>query len=257
MKIMIKFFRRIRQKLLSENNFSRYLLYAVGEIVLVVIGILIALQINNWNQERLETIEERKILKNLAIDFANNKLLLDSVFRETQGGIESGLNILDYTGNKDWPETSRTFDSILNAVFISPAYLPVIGTLDEITNSGRLGIIKNTELRKLLSTWPAVVERVKGIYEVTRYNERLLNDFVLLNGNWLNADQVIIKKNRSITFPISGFESDNRTMLNSNHFENLIENVTINLDNYLIELIETKELLNRIETLINSEINYN
>jgi phage terminase large subunit GpA-like protein len=49
---MIKFFRRIRQKLLSENRFSKYLIYALGEIVLVVIGILIALQINNWNQEQ-------------------------------------------------------------------------------------------------------------------------------------------------------------------------------------------------------------
>lgn len=253
---MIKFFRHIRRSLINQNKMSKYFKYAIGEILLVVIGILIALQINNWNQERLEVIEERKILKNLAVDFANNKRLLDRVFKETQGGISSGLNILGYTGNKGWPETPRAFDSILNSVFISPAYLPVIGTLDEITNSGRLGIIKNTELRKLLSTWPAVVQKVKGIYEVTRYNERLLNDFVLLNGNWLNADQVITKKNRSITFPISGFESDNRTMLNSNHFENLIENVTINLDNYLIELIETKELLNRIETLITSEINY-
>jgi hypothetical protein len=49
---MIKFFRKIRQKLLSENKFSKYLIYAIGEIVLVVIGILIALQINNWNEER-------------------------------------------------------------------------------------------------------------------------------------------------------------------------------------------------------------
>ena len=49
---MIKFFRKIRQKLLSENKFSKYLLYAIGEIVLVVIGILIALQINNWNENR-------------------------------------------------------------------------------------------------------------------------------------------------------------------------------------------------------------
>ena len=49
---MIKFFRHIRKKLLSENKFSKYLLYAIGEIILVVIGILIALQINYWNDER-------------------------------------------------------------------------------------------------------------------------------------------------------------------------------------------------------------
>lgn len=51
---MIKFFRRIRQRLLTENKFSKYLFYAVGEIVLVVIGILVALQLNNWNEERAQ-----------------------------------------------------------------------------------------------------------------------------------------------------------------------------------------------------------
>ncbi|WP_432277879.1 DUF6090 family protein [Microcosmobacter mediterraneus] len=49
---MITFFRRLRQKLLSENKFSKYLMYAIGEIILVVIGILIALQVNNWNEKR-------------------------------------------------------------------------------------------------------------------------------------------------------------------------------------------------------------
>ena len=49
---MIKFFRRIRQQLLTENKFSKYLLYAIGEIALVMIGILLALQVNNWNEER-------------------------------------------------------------------------------------------------------------------------------------------------------------------------------------------------------------
>jgi hypothetical protein len=47
---MIKFFRKIRQKLLVENKISKYLLYAIGEVVLVVIGILIALSVNNWNE---------------------------------------------------------------------------------------------------------------------------------------------------------------------------------------------------------------
>ena len=49
---MIKFFRKIRQKLLSENKFSKYFIYALGEIILVVIGIMIALQANNWNEKR-------------------------------------------------------------------------------------------------------------------------------------------------------------------------------------------------------------
>ena len=62
---MIHLFRRIRQKYLSENRVSKYLIYAIGEILLVVIGILIALQVNNWNEDRKERIKEQEVLSEL------------------------------------------------------------------------------------------------------------------------------------------------------------------------------------------------
>ncbi len=69
---MIKFFRKIRQKLLTENKFRKYLIYAIGEIVLVVIGILIALQINNWNEHRKLKVKELKSLQELRSDLVQN-----------------------------------------------------------------------------------------------------------------------------------------------------------------------------------------
>ena len=69
---MIRFFRNIRQKLAAENNVAKYLRYAIGEILLVVIGILIALQINNWNENRKERLIEIKYLKNLKHDLQND-----------------------------------------------------------------------------------------------------------------------------------------------------------------------------------------
>jgi hypothetical protein len=62
---MISFFRKIRQKLLSQNKVTRYLVYALGEIILVVIGILIALQVNNWNEGRKQRQVELKYFFNL------------------------------------------------------------------------------------------------------------------------------------------------------------------------------------------------
>ncbi len=76
---MIKFFRTIRQTLIMENKTSKYLKYAVGEIVLVVIGILIALQINTWNQDRLNKAYEQKMLRELVED-----LKLDTTFLNVQ-----------------------------------------------------------------------------------------------------------------------------------------------------------------------------
>ena len=62
---MIKFFRKIRQRLLSENKFSKYLLYAIGEVVLVVIGILIALNLNTNSENKKLVVQEIKILKEI------------------------------------------------------------------------------------------------------------------------------------------------------------------------------------------------
>ena len=69
---MIKFFRKIRQRLLTENKFSKYLIYAIGEIILVVIGILIALQINNWNEDRQNKQKIITIFKDVQEDLLND-----------------------------------------------------------------------------------------------------------------------------------------------------------------------------------------
>ena len=84
---MIKFFRKIRQQLLTENKFSKYLIYAIGEIILVVIGILIALSINNWNEEN-----KRTSLKSSYINSLKNDLETDIIFLNS--GIESAQNDL-------------------------------------------------------------------------------------------------------------------------------------------------------------------
>jgi len=73
---MIKFFRKIRQQLLTENKFSKYLLYAVGEIVLVIIGILFALQINNWNNEKNDIKDLKDNFTFLIEDLEKDKIQL-------------------------------------------------------------------------------------------------------------------------------------------------------------------------------------
>jgi hypothetical protein len=69
---MLKFFRKIRQRLLSENRFTKYLIYAFGEIILVMIGILLALQVNNWNEQRLKQNEIIKVYERLILDLDND-----------------------------------------------------------------------------------------------------------------------------------------------------------------------------------------
>tara|TARA_R100001143_G_scaffold12460_1_gene13679 strand:- start:11093 stop:11806 length:714 start_codon:yes stop_codon:yes gene_type:complete len=75
---MLRFFRTIRKKLIEEDNIRKYLLYSIGEIFLVVIGILIALQVNNWNEWRKDRVKEKEVLVNLAENFELNIEALES-----------------------------------------------------------------------------------------------------------------------------------------------------------------------------------
>jgi len=96
---MIKFFRKIRQQLLTENKISKYLLYAIGEILLVMIGILLALQVNNLNENRKKRTLEIQILKELKQGFETDLTDIQSNLKLYNSSQESISIIIDYFKN--------------------------------------------------------------------------------------------------------------------------------------------------------------
>jgi len=144
---MIKFFRRIRQKLLSENKFSKYLLYAIGEIVLVVIGILIALQINNWNEEQKRRIEERDLLIELKRELNLNIKELNSYQTNGEKTTQKVALYWDYFENDNSATNKDSIaEFIFNIVHTAP-YNPEFNTLPSVVSTSRINLIKNEELR--------------------------------------------------------------------------------------------------------------
>ena len=91
---MIKFFRKIRQKTLTENKFGKYLTYAIGEIILVVIGILIALSINNWNEDRKDVKREIKMLYDIQNDVNKNIKNIEEGIIMLEEGIKCSKEIV-------------------------------------------------------------------------------------------------------------------------------------------------------------------
>ena len=142
---MIKFFRKIRQKLLSENKFSKYLLYAVGEIILVVIGILIALSINNWNENLKNKKEEISVLKELLSDSKTNLFSLEEDIFLNQRAINSNMLISDILINK------RPYNDSLDIHFGNIQYNTQFtlntGGYENLKSRG-FEIISNDSLRK-------------------------------------------------------------------------------------------------------------
>lgn len=91
---MIKFFRKIRQQLLTEGKISKYLLYAIGEIILVVIGILIALQINNWNEHQRDQKKVIIALKSLHQELVTDSLEMSTVIKNVKDEASHNQNLL-------------------------------------------------------------------------------------------------------------------------------------------------------------------
>jgi len=106
---MIKFFRKIRQRLISENKLGKYLAYAIGEIVLVVIGILIALSINNWNNKIKDKRLERSILENLIENLEQNCERLESRIQSITLYRASGDLIISAIENNSYHDSLQNY----------------------------------------------------------------------------------------------------------------------------------------------------
>ena len=204
---MIKFFRKIRQSLLSENKFSKYLIYAIGEIILVVIGILIALQINNWNQSKIQHKKEMVILeelkKGLESDLNNEFIPGIAYYNEAK----EALNKLDdFYKNNDVAisndSLTQYFQTYLkgewNFVFNTAAF--------ENLKSMGMDIISNDSLRSKISAiysyeYPDLKERgSRGMrfYE-NQVNPILNNQIDLFKPVLSNDDLNMLKNETQIT----------------------------------------------------------
>jgi len=93
---MIKFFRQIRRKLIDKGNLKRYLIYAIGEILLVMIGILLALQVNNWNESNRLAASKITYLKEIRNDLVQDSLSISVVIHKFKERL-SNLKVQDST----------------------------------------------------------------------------------------------------------------------------------------------------------------
>ena len=135
---MIPFFRKIRYRLANNNQFLTYSRYAIGEILLVVVGILIALQINNWNEERKLSLEETGILKSVKLDFVNaiKECEENNAFRTRILGATREL--YSFIRSKDLVYSKNQLDSIIAVLLINPTYNSQTGSLEVLFNSGKI-----------------------------------------------------------------------------------------------------------------------
>jgi len=190
---MIKFFRKIRYKLMSENKTGKYLKYAIGEIVLVVIGILIALQVNDWNEVRKVKVIEQTLLKDIKIELSANLKALKEVILEHEKSLSAAQELMVLSRKPreliNLPET--TVERLVGTMNKNWTYNPQKGILNSIISSGQLNYISNKELRYLIASIDDITEdTIESTAEIERDKAALLNPsfkngFLIENGQML------------------------------------------------------------------------
>lgn len=229
---MIKFFRNIRQHLLNEGKTSKYLKYAIGEIVLVVIGILIALQINNWNETRKERIQETILLEQLLSDFNSNLEQLDQKISMRVDFTNSAKQLFKYIDNS----SLATKDSVDIHIGKTMPYATFDPIIVDLASSGELKLISNNDLKKAVTRWTSDIKDViedevtwkdyrNTIYVpflIQNYQLRSLRNKAykanLLGGYTMDRENTITDGVKN-DIGYSNFEPDYNTLLSNPDFE--------------------------------------
>lgn len=220
---MIKFFRTIRQKVLTENKFSKYLIYALGEIILVVVGILIAVAINNSQQNKNILKKEQTYLKGLQQEFKTSKLKLNELLEINKQNYLGAKTIMENISNPDMSLNEKQFSELLFRSFSSDISFNANNSLlNEIINSGSLKDIKNSQLRIRLTNWESTLE------DIARQEEELGNqrvkvlDMFRTNKNSIKTIFEQTNPNSEINFHKKKSSVSNLNLLESLEFENNI-----------------------------------
>ncbi len=174
---MLHYLRQIRQKLIIQENVRKYLLYAFGEILLVVIGILIALQVNNWNEERNDRKLEQRYMSDLIQDIRQDSMNIELILTDLEEQIRTKEPLIEMIKNSSGDPDSVLVYFRKNWININ-YFSPNKATFDEMTNSSNLDIIQNTNLRRsvieLYAEYNSLLKLEESSQSVGLYMVRLL-----------------------------------------------------------------------------------
>lgn len=233
---MITLFRKLRKSLINSGATRKYLTYAIGEIVLVVTGILIALQINNWNEEKKSIAKETQILKSLLEDFTANLAELERSTKRIEELRNSQRLKLSFSGLKESEFTEEMKRTVSGTYFIICDI--VDGTLSSILNSEQLELISDEVLKKRLTAYPAYVKKLKK-------QEDLVADYVVNKQRPLHRKYVSLATSLSDEIPVNdtikslAFKSDFEGLLKNKEYFN----ITVGIIMTNSELLDISKIL--------------
>ncbi|PWK17763.1 DUF6090 family protein [Xanthomarina spongicola] len=240
---MIKFFRKLRENMIKENRVSKYILYAIGEIILVVIGILIALQINNTNEANKARVKELHYLKNIKTDLLLNIDNINSFIETRETKIKSANIVLEYYEGKPLSNLNDFNKNILN-VYIWHKFYQINNTFLELTNSGNLATISNDSIKNGLLNIDALYKELKGEEEHYRFDTEVLlyePSFNVLDLNPLT---------KKFMYDVSNGQAGENTEIPRENFETLLKD-TKHKNGFVMAVYEFTVMNGQLATMKN------
>lgn len=245
---MLKFFRNIRQKLLSENKVRKYLVYAVGEIILVVIGIFIAIQLNDWNQQRMEQKALAVTLQNLQEEFGRTQELLHLIASDYQSSLDANRALLQLFKQNPEDISARKVDTLLGKATSQAPFYPPQPVLDEMMTSGTIKSLSSETLKRLLFEWQSHIQWFHLDYDLMlKFSSNEYNPYINRHWPWRNIDQTGVGE--SFT-EISAFSPGPEVLFGELEFENLVENNLFHTDRLFRRLKQVDTLISHIQQQI-------
>ena len=218
---MLHYLRNIRQKLILQENTKKYLLYAVGEIALVMIGILLALQVNNWNEDRVLQNQERQTLRSLQSELQVNVEILDGCLQEVNMVMVYGDSLRKYLGPDISTISIDSTNKWLGEIGSTRRCKVVTNVLEELKSSGNLSSISNIDIRRKIGDWSTSYNEM--VKEEDEWAGELSNQFYPYTNKWVQWDDVdaMFSQNDFSTFK-SRFKYDPRAILQQFEFSNVL-----------------------------------
>jgi len=235
---------------MSENKTGKYFKYAIGEISLVMIGILLALQVNIWNTERIDRQTEHEYYCQLVVDFESDKTeLLERIEAADQRIQRSKQLLLDLDA-----QTKTIQELIADFFFIqrSDAFIPSRGTITDLTSSGKLSLIRDKTIRtQLLSFYEyqdIKVDIAQGNQDISIDNIMDWNS--LTEFGWQEASTLNVSEAIKQTLPNIDWYRDRNSPYYKRFQETLVIALALNLreqELYNLILSEMEPLLERLQ----------
>jgi uncharacterized protein DUF6090 len=242
---MLNFLRKLRRDNMNgkpARPLGGYFKYAIGEIFLVVIGILIALTINNWNEDRKKQIQENVILHNLKSEFKSNLKFLEIEISRMDKSILGTSLIFKSLEVKEQYYSEQEIDSLLSESLWVPIWSISEFVLQELKNSGGMSRLKDENLKNQLYQWSQAHESVKEQIKILSKVNVTYIDFIKANGSLRNVDRFseFISDNPSI------LDISNMDLLENPQFENVLDDKLFTSRDTNKQYREIKKLIEQI-----------